>query len=138
VVAVEALDGVLAEADFIVLAAPLTPQSRHLIDRRRIALIKPGAGLFNVGRAGLVDHDALCAALASGALSGAILDVFDPEPLPENSPLWHAPNLMVIPHVTSDDLAHYLPKTLDLAFANAARLARGEGLVNRVDPLLGY
>jgi phosphoglycerate dehydrogenase-like enzyme len=81
-VAVEALDTVLPLADFVVIATPLTPATRHLLDRRRIALMKPGAGLYNIGRAGCVDHPALYDALAAGALSGAVLDVHDPEPLP--------------------------------------------------------
>ena len=137
-VPIGALDSVLPEADFVVLAAPLTPETRNLLDRRRIGLMKPGAGLFNLGRAGSVDHDALAEALGSGALSGAILDVYDPEPLPAASPLWHVDNLVLTPHVTSDDLDEYLPKTLDLVFANAVRLMQGERLVNAVDPLRGY
>jgi phosphoglycerate dehydrogenase-like enzyme len=135
---IDALDMVLPEADFVVLATPLTPETRNLLDRRRIGLMKPGAGLFNIGRAGSVDHDALVEALRSGALSGAILDVHDPEPLPASSPLWHADNLVLTPHVTSDDLDEYLPKTFDLVFANAARLIHGETLINLVDPARGY
>jgi len=132
------LDTVLAEADFVVLATPLTSETRNLLDRRRIGLMKTGAGFFNIGRAGSVDHEALIEALRSGALSGAILDVFDPEPLPTTSPLWHADNVVLTPHVTSDDLDEYLPRTFDLVFANAARLMRGETLINVVDPARGY
>jgi phosphoglycerate dehydrogenase-like enzyme len=137
-VPVSALDTVLPEADFVVLAAPLTPKTRNLLDRRRLGLMKQGAGFFNIGRAGSVDHGALVAALRSGALSGAILDVFDPEPLPESSPLWHADNVILTPHVTSDDLEEYLPKTFDLVFVNAARLMHGKALINVVDPARGY
>ncbi len=133
-----ALDAMLPQADFVVLATPLTPATRNLLDARRIGLMKPGAALFNIGRGGLLDHAALCAALETGALSGAILDVFDPEPLPADSPLWHAKNLMITPHVTSDDATEYLPKTYDLVFANAALLLRGEAPHNRVDPAAGY
>jgi phosphoglycerate dehydrogenase-like enzyme len=133
-----ALDSVLPEADFVVLATPLVPATRNLIDRRRFALMKPGAAFFNIGRAGSVDHDALADGLRSGALSGAIIDVFDPEPLPVTSPLWHVENLILTQHVTSDDLDLYLPKTFDLVFANAARLQRGEPLLNAVDPARGY
>ena len=132
------LDRVLPEADFIVFAAPLTPETRNLLDRRRIRLMKNGAGFFNIGRAGSVDHEALVDALRSGALSGAVLDVHDPEPLPASSPLWRADNLILTPHVTSDDLDHYMPKTYDLVFANAARLLRGEVLLNAVDLERGY
>jgi phosphoglycerate dehydrogenase-like enzyme len=128
----------LAEADFVLVAAPLTPETAHLIDARAIAAMKTGAGLINVGRAGVVDYDALGKALRKGKLSGAMLDVFDPEPLPEDSPLWHTPNLILTPHCSSDDLDHYLPKTLDLAFANLARLRAGRKLKNAVDPATGY
>ena len=133
-----ALDAVLPEADFVVLAVPLTPDTANLIDRRRIGLMKAGAGVLNVGRAGSLDHTALAEALASGRLSGAVLDVFDPEPLPVSAPLWHADNVVLTQHVTSDDLDEYLPKTYELVFANAARLLRGEPLLNAVDPARGY
>jgi phosphoglycerate dehydrogenase-like enzyme len=132
------LDVVLPEADFVVNATPLTPETRNLLDRRRIGLMRRGAGFLNIGRAGSVDHEALAQALRTRALSGAIIDVHDPEPLPRSSPLWHVDNLVVTPHVTSDDLDGYLPKTFDLVFANAARLMRGEALANVVNPARGY
>ena len=134
----DALDALLPQADLVVLAAPLTPDTRNLLDRRRLALMKPGAGLYNIGRAGLIDHVALAECLTSGAIGGAILDVFDPEPLPADSPLWDVDNLLVMPHVTSDDLDAYLPAAYDLVFANALRLANGEPLLNRVEPQRGY
>lgn len=134
----DVLDALLPEADLVALAAPLTPETRGLLDRRRLALMKPGAGLYNVGRAGLIDHVALAECLASGAIGGAILDVFDPEPLPADSPLWDVDNLVVMPHVTSDDLDAYLPATYDLVFANALRLGAGEPLLNCVEPGRGY
>jgi phosphoglycerate dehydrogenase-like enzyme len=128
----------LAQADFVLVATPLTPDTHHLIDARAIAAMKTGAGLINVGRAGVVDYAELAKALKSGKLSGAILDVFDPEPLPASSPLWKVPNLIITPHCSSDDLDHYLPLTLDLAFANVARLRDGKRLKNAVDPATGY
>ncbi len=88
--------------------------------------------------AGLARHAALIDALKGGTLAGAVIDVYDPEPLPSSSPLWQAPNLIMIPHVSSDDLELYMPKTYDLAFAIAARLMRGDTLLNAVDPKLGY
>jgi len=136
--AISELEAVLPEADFVVFAAPLTPETRNLLDRRRIGLLERRAGVRTVGRGGWVDHQALVEALRSGAISGAILDVHDPEPLPASSPLWQADNVVLTPHVTSDDLDEYMPKTLDLVFANAARLMRGEPLANAVDPALGY
>ena len=127
----------LAQADFVLVATPLTPDTHHLIDAHAIAAMT-GAGLINVGRAGVVDYAELAKALKSGKLSGAILDVFDPEPLPASSPLWQVPNLIITPHCSSDDLDHYLPLTLDLAFANVARLRDGKRLKNAVDPATGY
>jgi phosphoglycerate dehydrogenase-like enzyme len=132
------IDHFLPEADFVVCAAPLTPGTANLIDRRRFALMKPGSAFINIGRAGSVDYAALIQVLDAGALSGAILDVYDLEPLPPTSSLWTAKNLILMPHVSSDDEDEYLPKTLDLVFENSGRLARGEPLLNVVDPERGY
>jgi phosphoglycerate dehydrogenase-like enzyme len=127
------LDATLPQADFVVLAAPLTRETTGLLDRRRIGLMKQGAGFINIGRAGAVDHTALIDALNAGRLSGAILDVFESEPLAANSPLWKTDNLIMTQHVTSDDEDEYLPKTFDLVFENARRLALGKDLLNTVD-----
>ena len=97
------LDRMLPRADFVFVATPLTPETRNLIDRRRQSLLKPGASLVNVGRAATVDYEALADNLRSGRLEGAIIDVFDPEPLPPESELWDVPNLLVTPHVSADD-----------------------------------
>ena len=92
------LDQALARADIVMLTIALTPETRHLFDRRRLAACKPGVVLINVARGGLVDQQALAAALASGQVGGAGLDVVDPEPLPASDPLWAAPNLIISPH----------------------------------------
>ncbi len=134
----EALDRMLPDADFVLVTAPHTPETRGLFDRRRLGLMKPGAGLINMGRAQVIDYEALTACLSTGALSGAVLDVFDPEPLPASSPLWTTPNLVMTPHVSSDDRDAYVPLTLDLVFDNIGRLLRGEPLANVVRPELGY
>lgn len=134
----EALDRVLPRADFVFVATPLTAETRNLIDRRRQSLLKPGAGLVNVGRAATVDYDALAENLRSGHLAGAILDVFDPEPLPPESELWEVPNLLVTPHVSADDGDSYVPMTLELVFRNMRRYLAGEPLENVVRPALGY
>ena len=97
-----------------------------------------GVGLLNVARAGLVDHQALVAALRGGMVSSAIIDVHDPEPLPAESPLWHVPNLFLMPHVSSDDEDRYLPRTLDLVCENMRRLSAGQPLLNMVDPTREY
>jgi len=138
VLSVERLGRVLPKADFLYLAAPLTGASRGLIGRREFALLKPGAGLVNVGRGGLVDEAALVAALKGGRLSGAILDVFEEEPLPKDSPLWDAPNLLIVPHVSSDDRDAYMPRNYDLLLRNCARFLAGRPLLNRIDPKLQY
>jgi len=132
------LDDLLPIADFVLVSAPLTSATRGLIDATRLALMKPTAGLINMARAQIVDYGALGEALISGAISGAVLDVFDPEPLPAESPLWNIPNLVMTPHNSSDDEVWYIPLTLDLVFANAARLMDGSPLVNTVDPEFGY
>ena len=132
------LDSVLPAADFVVLAAPLTVETRNLFDRRRQALTKPGAGIVNIGRAATMDYRALVENLQSGHFSGAILDVFDEEPLPEGSSLWHTPNLIVTPHISADDGNTYVEMTLDLVFANLEKHLGGKPLNNVVDPVLGY
>ena len=138
VLPVERIERVLPKADFLYLAAPLTGASRGLIGRRELQLLKPGAGLVNVGRGGLVDEAALIDALKSGRLSGAILDVFDEEPLPKNSPLWDSPNLLIVPHVSSDDRDAYMPRNYDLLLRNCRRFLAGRPLLNRIDPKLEY
>jgi phosphoglycerate dehydrogenase-like enzyme len=135
---VDRLSEVLPEADFLFLAAPLTTASHGLIGRRELALMKPGAGLVNVGRGGLVDEPALMRALRQKKLAGAILDVFATEPLPQSSPLWDTPNLLVVPHVSSDDEAAYMPRNYDLFFRNAKRFLAGQKLMNLIDPAQEY
>jgi phosphoglycerate dehydrogenase-like enzyme len=132
------LHRLLPKADIVVVSTPLTPETRHLIGAEELALMKTGAGLINIGRGPVLDQNALEQALRSGHLSGAVLDVYDPEPLPANASLWTAPNVYLSPHCATDDNDEYMPMTLDLAFANAARFARGRKLSNVVDPALGY
>ena len=93
---------------------------------------------MNVGRAATVDYEALADNLRSGHLAGAILDVFDPEPLPSDSKLWDVPNLLVTPHVSADDGNTYVAMTLELVFRNMRRYLAGEPLENVVRPELGY
>ncbi len=132
------LPRLLPKADIVYLAAPLTPQTRGMIGAKEFALMKPGASIANIGRGPLIDTPALIRALESGRLSGAVLDVHDPEPLQPGSPLWRAPNVYISPHCSSDDADTYMPLTLDLVFDNARRFARGLKLRNAVDPKRGY
>jgi len=133
----EALRRLLPRADFVLISAPLTDATRHMIGPKELALLKAGAGLVNYSRANLVDYGALLKRLESGELT-AILDVFDPEPLPRSSPLWKAPNLIITPHCSSDDREQYTPRTLDLVFRNMLRLIDQKPLLNRVNPVLQY
>jgi len=132
------LHEVLAKADFLLLAAPSTRHSRGMIGRRELALLKPGAAIANFGRGALIDESALLGLLRSGHLSGAFLDVFAMEPLPADSPLWDAPNLLVSPHVLADDADQYMPRNFDLFLRNARRYLARRPLLNRVDPELEY
>jgi phosphoglycerate dehydrogenase-like enzyme len=136
-VPVSQLDRVLPKADFVIVATPLTPQTHNLLNRARLDLFKPEAGLVNIARAAVVDYDALREKLAKGELAGAMLDVFDPEPLPPDSPLWDTPNLVITPHVTCDD-PRYIAQLFDIWFANFERFLAGKPLRNQVDRKLGY
>lgn len=138
VVTVDQLDAVLPEADCVVLAMPLTPQSRGMFDRRRLSLMKPGAGLVNMARGSVIDQEALADLLESGHLGGAIIDVTVPEPLPQGHRLWNVPNLTIVPHVSSDDPDTYTPKTLDILLANIAAMRRGERPPTAIDPARWY
>ena len=124
---------VLPQADVVVSFLPSTPQTRNLADAAFFAAMKPGAIFANGGRGDLVDEDALVAALESGHLAGAALDVTRTEPLPANSPLWDIPNLLITPHIAG---YYHLQATLDnvvaLAQANLRRYAAGEPLANVV------
>lgn len=132
------LDRLLPKADFVVLAVPLTPETRKLLDQRRLDLMKPSAGVINISRAPIADYAALADKLRRNELAGAILDVADPEPLPPDSPLWETPSLIVTPHISCDDGDHYVDISLDLWFANLARFLQNKPLKNRVDPRRGY
>ena len=136
-VPVSRIDRVLPQADFLIVCAPLTPLTRGLVNRSRLSLLKPTASLVNIGRAPIVDYDALREMLTRGELAGAVLDVFEAEPLPSDSPLWTTPNLVVIPHVTCDD-PHYVAPLFDFWFSNFERFLAGKRLKNMIDRKLGY
>jgi phosphoglycerate dehydrogenase-like enzyme len=131
------LDDLLAKSNVVVLAAPLTAATRALIGRRELSLMKRGAFLVNVGRGGLVDDEALVAALRTGHLGGAALDVFAEEPLPASSPYWDLPNVIVTPH-TSGTMEDYWDQLVSLFSENLRRFEAGLPLLNVVDKLAGY
>jgi phosphoglycerate dehydrogenase-like enzyme len=133
----ERLPELLAEADFVVLAAPLTVDTRGLIGEAAIAAMKPGAWVINVARGELVDERALGRALRAGRLGGAVLDTFLEEPLPPTSPLYDLPNVILTPH-TSWSSTRVLERSVELFCGNLRRFAEGRPLVNVVDPDAGY
>ncbi len=122
------LDKVLARADIVAIALPLTRATHHLFDRRRLALCKPGVILINVARGGLVDQQALADSLASGQVGAAGLDVVDPEPLPADDPLWDAPNLLLSPHFGGGASAVSQARLAAGAADNLRRLLAGQPL----------
>lgn len=138
VVTTEALDSVLPKADYLLIATPDTPETRGLMSRERLDLMKPTAGIVNIGREAVMDYDALCDKLEAGSLAGAILDVFDPEPIAAESRLWHTKNLIITPHVSADDGDAYIPMTLGLFFRNMELFLAGKPLLNPIQPELGY
>jgi phosphoglycerate dehydrogenase-like enzyme len=126
------LHEMLARCDAVVVAAPATPETQHLIDAAALAAMKPGAVLVNVARGSLVDEAALVAALGEGRLGAAALDVFEREPLPKESLLWDLPNLYVSAH-SSVSVDRYLDDVFDLFADNLRRFTAGEPLRNVVD-----
>ena len=138
VVTTDKLDEVLPKADYLLAATPDTPETRGLLDRRRLDLMKSGAGIINIGREAIMDYDALCDKLEDNSISGAILDVFDPEPIAVDSRLWHTNNLIITPHISADDGLAYVPMTLTLFFENMRLYIAGKPLLNPVQPELGY
>lgn len=135
--AADALEGLLGQADYVIAAAPHTPQTEGLFNADRFAAMRPTARFINVGRGALVDERALVAALERGAIAGAALDVFRSEPLAADSPLWGAPNLIVSPHM-SGDYAGYPAALAELFLDNFRRYRAGEPLRNVVDKRAGY
>lgn len=131
------LQEALPEADYVLIAAPETAETKHLIGAAEIARMKQGARLLNVARGSLLDEAELIRALESGALGGAALDVAQTEPLPAESPLWKAPNLMITPH-TSAVSDRLWDREATLLLDLLARWFDGRELFNRVDFARGY
>ena len=132
------LHSALGGADYVAVTLPGTPETRRLIDAEAIAAIKQGAYFANVGRGTVVDEATLVEALRSGHLSGAALDVFEVEPLPEESPLWDLDNVIISAHTTDvvPDLIN--AAQTDLFCENLRRYLAGEGLINVLDKRLLY
>ena len=124
------LDSLLPRAEVVVLILPATAETRGLIGRRQLALMRQGALLVNAARGPIVDTDALVEALKSGRIRAA-LDVTDPEPLPEGHPLWSCPNLLITPHVGAST-PQFAPRALRTAADELRRYMNGEPLHNVV------
>ncbi|MGH3967327.1 MAG: D-2-hydroxyacid dehydrogenase [Mycobacterium sp.] len=131
------LPAAVTDADYVVLAAPLTAQTRGIVDADVLAAMPARARLINVGRGELVVTDALVAALQAERLAGAALDVVDPEPLPPGHPLWNCPNVVVTPH-NSGDVHGWRTELQQQFIANFGRYRSGEPLYNVVDKRHGY
>ena len=139
VVSVDALDGILPETDLLAMSLPDTPQTRGILNRERIALLPKGAYIVNVGRGSAIDEDALADSLDSGHLSGAALDVFRTEPLPQNSRLWKTKGLVITPHVAGNlTLEHTLDTNVAMFCEDLINFAEGRTLRYAVDRSRGY
>ncbi|MQY20790.1 D-isomer specific 2-hydroxyacid dehydrogenase family protein [Nocardia macrotermitis] len=131
------LPEVWSRTDHVVIAAPATPGTRHLLGKAELAQLKSHSWVVNIARGTLVDTDALVEALRAGTIGGAGLDVTDPEPLPEGHPLWDLPNALVTPHDSNP------PQLRTVAFAehvaeNVSRFTKGRELIARIDVAAGY
>lgn len=131
------LPEIWSDADHVVIAAPATPGTRHMLGKAELAQLKSHSWVINIARGSLVDTDALVEALRSGTIGGAGLDVTDPEPLPAGHPLWDLPNALVTPHDSNP------PQLRTVAFAehvaeNVRRFAQGRELIARIDVAAGY
>ncbi len=135
---VEALDSLLPSADVLVIAAPATGATRGLVTAERLDHLPQGAIVVNVARGTLLDERALAERLRSGRIGGAVLDVFEREPLPADSALWNVPRLLLTPHVSATSPRGYWRRELELFTDNWARFAAGRSLRNVVDKSAGY
>jgi phosphoglycerate dehydrogenase-like enzyme len=133
----EALAEMLARCDYVVLAAPLTAETRHMIGEAQFAAMQPSAVVINVGRGPVIDQSALTRALREGRIRGAGLDVFEQEPLPAGDPLWQMPNVLVSPH-TADHTRDWIDAAMRFFLRQYERFRKGEPLENVVNKKLGY
>jgi phosphoglycerate dehydrogenase-like enzyme len=123
------LPGLWERADWVVLALPLTGETRHIVDAKALERLRPTARIVNVGRGELVDEAALARAIGERRIAGAALDVFETEPLPQTSPLWEHPNVIVTPHSAGSSPGNF-ERATRIFLANLARYRRGEPLRN--------
>ena len=132
------LDEVLPDADFLYLAVPETPETKGLIDKKRLNSLKSTCGIVNIGRESVMDYEHLRLKLKKNELSGAILDVFSEEPISKNSNFWDTPNLIITPHISSDSKGNYIEMVLEKFFFNLELFLENKSLINQVNKDLGY
>ncbi|HYA35813.1 MAG TPA: D-2-hydroxyacid dehydrogenase [Candidatus Binataceae bacterium] len=128
---------IMAESDYVTVTLPLTPHTRGFVGKRELDAAKPGCYIVNIGRGSVIDERAMIAALKSGKLGGAGLDVFETEPLPSESPLWEMENVILTPHMSGANRG-YMDKACELFAENLRRFAANQPLLNLVDRKLGY
>ena len=138
IITIDKLDTVLPDADILYLALPETKETKNIINKKRLNLLKASCGIVNIGRQSVLDYETLCEKLNKQEIAGAILDVFTPEPIEKTSKLWHTPNLIITPHVSSDDNGNYVKMTLDLFIKNLKLFIENKELLNKIDKTLGY
>ncbi|MEG6586377.1 D-2-hydroxyacid dehydrogenase [Dendrosporobacter sp. 1207_IL3150] len=131
------IEEVLAVSDFVVVTLPETKQTQGLFTLNLFKLMKPSAYFINVARGSIVKEDDLSIALSQGIIKGAALDVFENEPLPESSPLWDVPNVIITPHIAAIS-PHYLDRAMKLFCENLACYCGGQEMVNIIDKTKGY
>lgn len=132
------LDRLVRESDYIVVAAALTDETRHIIGAAELEKMKPSAWIVNIARGAHIHQPALIDALQSRTITGACLDVFDPEPLPADSPLWDMPNVYIAPHNSTGDSPTVRLRQREIFIANLEHFSKGEPLENVVDFERGY
>ncbi len=133
----QALRSMARECQALIVAVPLTRQTRGLVSAEVLQALQPGAFLVDVSRGGVVDINALLTALRSGQIGGAALDVFPQEPLPASHPLWQQENVIITPHISGNS-RHYAERAMTLFAENLRRFLHNEPLYNRFDPQKGY
>ncbi|MBD5147574.1 MAG: D-2-hydroxyacid dehydrogenase, partial [Oscillibacter sp.] len=139
VVPMTQLEEILPQTHVLIMSLPDTAETRRALNRDRIALLPPDAFVINVGRGTAIDQEALAEALNGGKLAGAALDVTDPEPLPQDHPLWTAKNLILTPHASGNlTLGYTRDLNVDMFCQDLARYAAGEPLQGLVDRSRGY
>lgn len=131
------LNTLLAESDFVVLVLPLTDETRKMMSTEQFKVMKKTGVLINLARGGHVDNDALAKALHDGEIGGAALDIFEREPLEQDSPLWDAPNIILTPH-TSPFSPYYMDRAIEVFCDNLKRFQNGEPLLYEADKVRGY